>query len=275
MKPRSVILDLFGDYLRFVGSEVRAGDLVTLLSVLDVEPATTRMTLSRLKQEGWFTTERVGRETVYRLSHGLLTILDEGRERIFEPYQEDWDGWWTQVVFTLPESDRTLRDQLKKKLSWLGFGSVTPSTWMSPRSQVEQARALTEEFPGANIDVISARTGSIEESRSLVARCWDLSAMNSDYAEFLFGHRDLAEKAARLEGQDALAARVEVISTYRHFPFRDPSLPAALRPRGWHGDRAHDLFLELHSALGPAATRFVGSVVGADLEAPTLLRKNV
>ena len=275
MKPRSLILDLFGDYLRFAGSEVRAGDLVSLLATLGVEPATTRVTLSRLKQESWFTTERVGRETVYRLSAELLGILDEGRERIFAPYQDVWDGSWTQVVFHLPDSDRSIRDQLKRKLAWLGFGPLTASTWMSPRSQSDHARALRAEFPSAHISVLSARSESIDDDRALVAQCWDLETLNSDYIDFIVAHRKLATDASSLVGEEALRARVEIISTYRHFPFRDPSLPAALRPAGWRGEEAHSLFIDVHDALAPAAIDYVGGVVGADLKNPALLAKNI
>jgi phenylacetic acid degradation operon negative regulatory protein len=275
VKPRSLILDLFGDYLRFAGSEVRAGDLVTLLASLGVEPTTTRVTLSRLKQEGWFTTERVGRETLYRLSDELLVILDEGRERIFAPYENVWDGWWTQVVFHLPDSDRAVRDQLKRKLAWLGFGPLTASTWLSPRNQLEHARALREEFPLAHVSVLSSRTESIAEDRVLLDQCWDLDVLNADYARFIAAHRGLAESAGALEGEAALTARVEIISTYRHFPFRDPSLPEALRPAGWCGEQAHALFLQIHDALAPAALEHVGRVVGADLRSSALTAKNI
>ena len=275
MKPRSLLLDLFGDYLRFAGSEVRAGDLVALLAVLGVEPATTRVTLSRLKNEGWFTTERVGRETLYRLSDDLLHILDDGRERIFAPYADVWDGWWTQVVFQLPESDRAVRDQLKRRLSWLGFGPLTPSTWLSPRNQADHAKALRGEFPTAHISVVSARTDDLEEDRALVQQCWDLESLNADYAEFIRDHRELADRARQLSGKAALIARVEVISTFRHFPFRDPSLPELLWPIGWCGEEAHALFLSLHDDLAPAAIDYVSEVVGADLGGASRLAKNI
>ena len=110
IKPRQLVLDLFGDYLRYV-DEVQAGDIGALLSEFGVEPATSRVTLSRLRQEEWFTTRRAGRETFYRPTARLIDILDEGRERIFAPYPEEWDGAWTTVVFQLPEADRATRDE--------------------------------------------------------------------------------------------------------------------------------------------------------------------
>jgi phenylacetic acid degradation operon negative regulatory protein len=254
---------------------VKAGDLVVLLGTLGVEPAATRMTLSRLKQEGWFTTRRVGRETIYRLSDHLLDILDEGRARIFAEYEEEWDGWWTQVVFQTPESDRTVREQVKKQLAWLGFGMLTPSTWLSPREAKPEALKLQPEFRTASIDVLSSRTDDIEVDRSLVARCWDLARLDSDYRRFIEDHRHLLAEAPTITGPAALAVRTEIVSTYRHFPFRDPSLPIVLRPDGWPGATAHDLFLTVHRSLAAAAVAYVSDVVGVDVEAPDLRIQNM
>jgi phenylacetic acid degradation operon negative regulatory protein len=275
MKPRALILDIFGDYLRYADSEVKAGDLVILLGVLGVEPAATRMTLSRLKQEGWFTTRKVGRETIYRLSDHLLDILDEGRSRIFAEYEDHWDGWWTQVVFQTPESDRTVREQVRKKLAWLGFGPLTASTWLSPRDATSEALKLRAEFSSATVDVLRSRTDDLASDRALVQRCWDVEILVADYREFIAGHRHLVEVAPTLAGPKALAVRTEIVSTYRHFPFRDPSLPVDLRPGGWPGAEAHDLFLAVHRALAAAAVAYVSDVTGVDLHAAVLHPQNM
>ena len=264
-KPRSLILDLYGDYLRYIDSEIRAGDLVSLLDVFGVEPATTRVTLSRLRQEGWFTTRKVGRETRYRLSDELFAILDEGRERIFAPYPAVWDGWWTQVVFQLPEGARVQRDQLKKRLSWLGFGSLTTGVWLSPRTFPDGLSELRATYPDASVEVLRTRSDDAEQDRRLVARCWDVDELNRDYIRFIEQHEDLVPTARSLTGADALIGCVSLISTYRHFPFRDPSFPRVLRPVGWRGAEAHELFLTLHEAIEPAATRYVREVVEARL----------
>lgn len=275
MKPRALILDIFGDYLRYVGSEVRASDLVTLLSALGVEASTTRVTLSRLKQEGWFSTARIGRETIYRLSDEMLDVLIDGRARIFQPYAEEWDGAWTQVVFQLDESDRTVRDQLKKRLAWLGFGPLTSSTWLAPNDRREQAGRLRQEFASATIDVLEMRSEGVESDRDLAARCWDLITLNDDYSQFIDEHLELATSFRDLTGPAALAARTELVSTYRHFPFRDPSLPVALRPHDWSGATAHSMFLAAHRSLAPAATVYVESVIGVRVDAADLVRENI
>jgi phenylacetic acid degradation operon negative regulatory protein len=275
MKPRALILDMFGDYLRYVGSEVRASDLVTLLTTLGVEASTTRVTLSRLKQEGWFVTRRVGRETIYALSSELLAVLEDGRARIFQPYASEWDGTWTQVVFQLDESDRSVRDQAKKRLAWLGFGPLTTSTWMSPGDRRLEAQRLRQEFSSATIDVLIARSEGVDEDRLLAERCWDLTALNDDYEVFIAEHTALLDSIRDLTGPAALAARTELVSNYRHFPFRDPSLPVALRPANWGGARAHEMFLDAHDSLGPAAIEYVESVIGTRVDVSSLLAQNI
>ncbi|MDF2506179.1 MAG: hypothetical protein K0Q52_38 [Microbacterium sp.] len=275
MKPRAVILDIFGDYLRYAGSEVRAGDLTVLLGALGVEPPTVRVTLSRLSAEGWFTRRRAGRETMYRLGDEIREVLDDGRTRLFASYPEDWDGWWTEVVFQMPEGDRATRDRLKKRVAWAGFGALSASTWISPRASREEARTLASEFPAVTVDVLVMRTDDQALDRDLTRRCWDLDALNTDYTRFISEHEGLARRMASLDGPEAFAARTELISTYRHFPFRDPWLPRALRPQGWRGAEAHALFLEIHEALAPASNRYVSSVVGEDIRVSTLTAKNM
>ncbi|MFC8797759.1 PaaX family transcriptional regulator C-terminal domain-containing protein [Promicromonospora sp. NPDC057138] len=266
LKPRALILDLFGDYLRYAGGEAKAGDLVTLLGAFGVEPATVRMTLTRLRRERWFTTRREGREASYVLSAHMLGVLQTGRERIFAEYDEPWDQHWTTVVQQNAKPDRATRDQLRRQLSWLGFGSLTASTWMTPRDRSADVRDLAAEFSDVHFTVMRARTGGLEADRDVVERCWDLDRINQLYERFLADHAHLA--GATLRGADALVARTTLIDGYRHFPFVDPWLPKDLRPAGWLGAEANHLFRTAHRELGPAATAYVSEVIGGPIDSP-------
>jgi phenylacetic acid degradation operon negative regulatory protein len=265
--PRALILDLYGDYLRYAGTEARAGDLVALLGVFGVEPAAVRMTLTRLRRERWFTTRREGREARYALSEHMLRVLQTGRERIFADYDESWDGAWTTVVQQSTSADRSTREQVRRQLSWLGFGPLTASTWMTPRDRSGEVRDEAAEFPEVSFTVMRSRTDDLEVDRDIVARCWDLDRINGMYAQFIAEYTDLAAGPALL-GADALLARTASIASYRHFPFLDPWLPKDLRPDGWLGAEANRLFLRLHRDLGPAATGFVSEVVGRRIDGP-------
>ena len=263
-KPRALILDLFGDYLRYAGSEVRLADITELLAVFDIEPATVRVNLSRLRKEGWFTTRRVGRETVYSLTPHMLEILDEGRERIFRRRDETWEGRWTMAIYQVPESERAVREQLRKQLAWHGFGQLSPSTWLSPHDLISEVREIAAENPLAKVDALWCGTGDVEEDRDLAARCWDLEQLGADYQQFIRTYAALNDEAlnAGKDGRAALVERMRIIGDFRRFLFRDPYLPRELQPKGWPSTEAYGLFGAVHRQLGPGATEFVSGIIG-------------
>jgi hypothetical protein len=85
MKPRAIVWDLFGDHLRYIdGGRVPMRVLNQLLDMFGVGESTTRVVLSRMRREGWFTTSRDGRQTSYALTGRSVRMLDEGQARIFD-----------------------------------------------------------------------------------------------------------------------------------------------------------------------------------------------
>lgn len=266
--PRALILDLFGDYLRYVDCEVRLGPLTTLFEAFDIAPATVRVTMSRLRREGWFTSRRQGRETVYTLSPHMLEVLDDGRHRIFAPASSPWDGSWTMVIYQLSEADRQGREQLRKELAWQGFGPLTTSTWLAPGDRRKDVNTLASAFPAAQIDVLRCTSDGLDHDRELVDRCWDLSGLAAEYDAFNAENRALVPRARVLVGAEAMVERTRVTTTFRHFPFKDPRLPEELRPAAWPGVEAHQVFHDVHAILGPPARAYVSSVVGLDVPAP-------
>lgn len=262
MRPKDLVMDLFGDYIRYMGGSIRLSQLSQLLELFGVEPTTTRVTLSRMRKDGWVETQRHGREMDYSATPKLLEVLDEGRERIFAPPRTPWTGQWTMVLYQIPESRRAERERLKKTLSWEGFGQLNPTTWVSPRDVREKMCAALECDRDENIHVVTMSTGALERDRRLAQQCWDLEELADDYRRFIGRWADRVTMNLREMGpQEALVDRVELVSAYRRFPFRDPYLPAALQPDGWPGDAAYETFVRAHQALAGAATSFVSSVL--------------
>jgi phenylacetic acid degradation operon negative regulatory protein len=262
VKPRSLVLDMFGEYLRYLGPDVRLTQVTNLLNEFEVTPATVRVTMSRLKKEGWFTGRREGRETVYSLTQTMLDVLDEGRQRIFAPPARPWTGEWTMVIYQMSEAERVERNQLRKTLAWHGFGPLTTSTWLAPGDRALEVRAFVDKALRDQVDVLRCTSEGIVHDRDMATRCWDLETLAADYTAFVDAHQPLARKAAQLSGAEALIARTELISTFRHFPFRDPRLPLEIRPAPWPGDEAHASFRRTYDELGQAARAHVSDLVG-------------
>ncbi|MHA6779705.1 PaaX family transcriptional regulator [Pseudonocardia saturnea] len=262
MKARSLVFDLFGDYLRYRGGEARLRTLTTLMGCFDVPEATVRVVVTRLRKEGWLESRRDGRETTYLLTDAAWRLLDEGRSRIFDRAAGPWDGQWHMVIYSVPETERALREQLRKKLSWLGFGPLSASVWLSPHDRIEQVRADFGELPTVRLDAFHARSEGAGSDRDMADRAWDLAGLDRDYAAMLAEYRPRLDgyRSGELLGRDALVERMRLMHYYRRFPFRDPDLPPELLPAGWSGRAAHEVFLEAHGQLRAAADGFVDAV---------------
>ncbi len=265
MKARSLMFDLFGDYLRYRGGAVRLRSLVALMACFDVPEPTVRVVATRLRKEGWLESRRDGRETIYALTDAAWRLLDEGRSRIFARASGPWDGRWHMVLYQVPETDRALREQLRKRLTWLGFGALAPSVWISPRDRTAQVRQYFAEYPAARLDLFSCQSEGPGADRDMAGRAWDLSTLDRDYAAMIEQYRPRLAACRRgaLSRRDALVERMRLIHDYRMFPFRDPDLPPELLPEGWSGRAAHEVFLEAHGLLRAPAEGYVDGILEA------------
>ncbi|MEU6579070.1 PaaX family transcriptional regulator C-terminal domain-containing protein [Streptomyces sp. NPDC046805] len=260
------MFDLFGDYLRYRDGEVRLRGLVALMACFDVPEATVRVVAARMRKEGWLESRKDGRETVYALTGAAWELLDEGRARIFHRARGPWDGQWHMVVYSVPETERALREQVRKKLAWFGFGPLSSAIWLSPHDRTDEVLAAFEGSPAIRLDTFRSRSSGLESDRDIASRAWDLKALDQDYAELLETYRPRLSRYRNgaLTAQEGLVERMRLIHDYRLFPFRDPDLPPELLPAGWHGRLAHEVFLEAHGLLRVRAEECVDALLAAN-----------
>jgi phenylacetic acid degradation operon negative regulatory protein len=265
VKPRSIVFDLFGDYVRYHGGAARLRTLATLMDCFGVSESTVRVTLARLRKEGWFEVRREGRESLYALTARSVRLLDEGRARIFERERDAWDRHWYLVIYSVPETQRVTRDHVRKELAWLGFGPLAASTYICPHDRLRQVRETLADLPEVQLDMLRCQSGGIPVDREMAARCWDLAGLNADYKALLRTYRSRmpAYRAGELSPREALVERMRLTHDYRKFPFRDPDLPVELLPAGWVGREAHELFLQAHDLLRAPAEKFYSEVADA------------
>lgn len=264
VKPRSIVFDLFGDYVRYRGGAVRLRTLTTLLDCFDVGESTVRVVLARLRKEGWFEARRDGRESRYALNAKSLRLLDEGRARIFERVRGEWDRHWHLVIYSVPETNRATRDHVRKELSWLGFGPLAASTYICPHDRSRQVKEALADLASVRLDVLRCSSSGLPVDREMASRCWDLAGLNADYKALLRTYRArlAGYRAGALSPRESLVERMRLTYDYRKFPFRDPDLPVELLPAGWVGREAHEMFLEAHELLRTPAEKFYDEVAG-------------
>lgn len=276
-RPTDLVFTLFGEYLLGRTESVWVGSLIALLAPFGLTEGGVRTVLSRMAKKGWLTSTRKGRHSFYSLTPRGRRLLEEGQARIFRPpHPEAWDGRWLLLAYSIPEDDRRLRDRLRDRLAWLGFGSIGNGLWISPHDVLAKVEELATSLGLEDRYVgFSARRAGGEPLADLVARCWDLGALARGYRDFTGRWAPVLDEAVRrpLPPEESFSLRFDLIHEYRGFPLLDPGLPRELLPDPWPGDVAADTFRRLHDALiGPAdahVSQILDAAPESAMRAPT------
>jgi phenylacetic acid degradation operon negative regulatory protein len=216
--------------------------------------------------KGWLHAERRGQRSYYALTLRGRRLLEEGEARIYRPAQAaEWDGRWTLLAYSIPEELRPVRDRLRTRLSWLGFGSLGNGLWISPHDVSARVRDIGDELGVArHLELFRAEHCGFSDRDSLVSQCWDLPAVNVLYESFIERHlgafRSMKASREPVAPEAAYVKRFELVHEYREFPLLDPFLPRPLHPRDWAGECAQALFQAYHALLSDAADAYIAEV---------------
>lgn len=265
-----LIFNLFGDYIMPRGGRIWTPDLLYLLDLLGVSERAARSTLSRMKKRGWFTTVKDGRQSRYDLTPAGRAICEAGNQRIFEPPLDNWDGQWHLVVYSLPEEMRKIRNEVRKKLVWFGYGNLAPGTWIAPHDRHKELEpSLIELGVQQYVDLFSGEHMGITSDEALVRRCWDLEEIAAAYRAFFEKHRfrykhfctNWTQKKPTAE--ETFCYRFWLTYEFQQFPRLDPNLPMELLPDEWIGYKARQMFKDCRELLNQEVQPFLDKVIGA------------
>ncbi len=266
---QDMVFTLYGDYIRHRGGEAWTGSLIELLGLFGLPEQAVRSTLSRMSKKNWLKSRRAGRHSFYSLTPKCIELLEEGAKRIFQPRCDPWDGRWHLLTYTIPESKRSLRRTLRKRLLWIGFGALHQGTWISPRDLRGEVELIVDELDvRPYVELFHAEHCGFASDEEIVARCWNLKQLNDYYADFVTRYDPLfQEHQARLVAgnrpvpQECFVQCFMLIHEYRASPYLDPNLPLELLPDDWLGERAARLFQQYHDLLSEEAKSFVDAVL--------------
>lgn len=260
----SLLRTVIGGNLRAHGGWMATSTLVVLMAELGVTAERTRTALTRLKAKGMLVAQARERSAGYLLSDGAAAMLARGDRRIYNPrLMADGDSWCL-ISFSVPESQRSLRHQLRRRLAWIGCGTVAPALWVCPEYLAGEVQEIVADL-GLGDQVTMFLAGGLLGARDLsraVASWWDLAAISALHEQFLAGHsRGIISFRSDPRPQTAFRVWTTALDAWRPVPYLDPGLPASLLPAEWPGNLSTPLFLELLDAVMPVAAGYVDAVV--------------
>ncbi len=253
LRPQSVLLTFFGDYLDDTTLAVSSSSVIELLGAAGVSEQAARATLSRMVRRSFLHRHTEGRRAFFSLTDfGLRTVLD-GRNRAQEPdaFDRTWDGRWTLVSFSLPENAQRRRHELRAVLSWAGFGMVNNGLWAAPR-EVDAVALLEHLDVLDHVHVFSVRPEAPTDPGELARRSFDLTEVAHRYAAFLVRWRPVGRAGAAAVA-DPLAARVVLSADWLQVIRDDPRLPPDFLDASWPAVPARALYRGLADDLRPRA----------------------
>ncbi|MEU3169249.1 PaaX family transcriptional regulator C-terminal domain-containing protein [Streptosporangium sp. NPDC006930] len=239
-RPQSLIFSFLGIHALDRGTAISSGSIIEVFARLGVSEEAVRSTLARMVKRDLLTRYRVGRRVYVGLTPHAEAVLRDGRRRIWETgaVNRDWDGTWTVVGFSLPDSRRSTRHDLRSRLIWAGFGPLQSGLWIAPGAK-EVCGVLESLEVDDHVTVLTARAFKPTEAADLVAKAFDIEQIAQRYRAFL-ARWDLTRPLP--DAPDDLVRQLVLHTDWLQLVRQDPHLPAEHLPGDWPAIRAEQVF---------------------------------
>ncbi|MER6831543.1 PaaX family transcriptional regulator C-terminal domain-containing protein [Streptosporangium sp. NPDC000563] len=239
-RPQSLIFSFLGIHALDRGTAISTGSIIEVFARLGVSEEAVRSTLARMVKRDLLTRHRVGRRVYVGLTPHAEAVLRDGRRRIWETgaVNRDWDGTWTVVGFSLPDSRRSTRHDLRSRLIWAGFGPLQSGLWIAPGAR-EVCGVLESLEVDDHVTVLTARAFKPTEAADLVAKAFDIEQIARRYRAFLT-RWDLTRPLP--DAPDDLVRQLVLHTDWLQLVRQDPHLPAEHLPGDWPAIRAEQVF---------------------------------
>ncbi|MCX5052864.1 MULTISPECIES: PaaX family transcriptional regulator [unclassified Streptomyces] len=252
LRPQSLLLTFLGDQVLGRDVCVYSGSVIDVFERAGVGEQATRSTLTRMVNRGLLRRQREGRRMYFGLTEHSIAVLRDGEHRVWQTgaVNRHWDGTWTLLGFSLPESWQRQRHDLRSKLTWSGFGPLFSGLWIAP-GEIDVSELVSELGLAAHVKVFRAHADAGMDIGAMIEDTWDLSELAAGYEEFV---RRWETWESRLpDADDALALRLRLQAEWLRIIRRDPRLPVKHLPDDWPAERAEKTFRAVHERLTPLA----------------------
>ncbi|MEU8845353.1 PaaX family transcriptional regulator C-terminal domain-containing protein [Streptomyces sp. NPDC048564] len=259
-RPQSLMLAFFGNHVLEEGDLcVYSGSIIEVLGRVGVGEQAVRSTLTRMVNRGLLRRRREGRKMFFGLTPQATRVLEDGRTRIWQQgaVNDDWDGSWTLLGFSLPDSWNRRRHDLRSRLAWSGFGALYSGLWIAP-GKVDVAAVVSELDLADHVKIFHALADDSTDIAQMIHGTWDLESIAARYVTFdkrWTAHLDAGA------GDDPIGTRLRLVSEWLWTIRTDPRLPARHLPAEWPARAAQETFRRVAEHTELPARRMAGELL--------------
>ncbi len=221
----SLVITAFGDSVQHRGGRISTMRLGLLLGRIGIEPGALRTALSRLGRDGWVSSERQGRASLYRLTDKGAAEYRDASPRI---YAAPVQGRTTEWALSLDDDPKALK---------IGGLSLRPAAAPHPETGFRMTGQLEQIAPAVRNSLLPP--DHLAALRALL--------------------RDLDSLPPNLSPLDAAAARTLLIHRWRRIVLRFAEVPPDLLPDDLPCPRRR--MAEAYAALTPGAEDWLSTAL--------------
>lgn len=244
---------------------IAVADLLALLEDVGLDGPGVRAAVARLKKKKLLEPENRNNIAGYRATQELQTVLAEGESTIFatDPPASLDDGWLL-AIFSVPESERERRRQLRNNLTSLGFGPIASGVFMAPRHvEANARRLLSRNDLSSYVHLFQSQHVGFGVLEDLTKSAWNDADLGESYRGFTEANHGVVEtvKLSRTPDRDAFVACMHALEDWRPLPYLDPGLPDEVQSFAPERSIAQALFAEIGAELKDISNRHVRSTL--------------
>lgn len=234
----------------FARDQVPGPLLVQVMSDLGIAPTSSRALFSRMFGRGQLESQRQGRVASYRLAG---TFAEQFRSVRFHLAEPEWPGHFNTVVYDVAETNRPLRDELRREADNNGFASPRPGMliglgdtgWVDRLEADRRAQSVETKALGAEVLEVGEFHCSLESARRLAQTAWKLDDHAARLAARCTALEDeIATGEEFPDGAAALRSHYDLWVGLSRVTLDVPALPTALLPDRWARGRLQQLTLQ-------------------------------
>ena len=256
----SIIRTITGLYIRHEKTPVARTRIVELAHAAGVSVPAAQTAISRLIDREVL---EAAQSSTLRVSSAAQQMFERGTRRIFTPRQMSGSDPWCLVAYSLPETLRSVRHQVRKHFLQLGGGTLGSGLWIFPEYLREEVSAVLNALGAReHATLFTAQQPYFPGTPQQAAgQWWDLERLGTLHRAFL-------ESTASLDSSDiappsAYRGYVTMVDSWRALPYLDPGLPEFMLPAHWPGDESRERFLALSTAFQESALLFARSLLAS------------
>lgn len=260
---RSILVTIFGDSVLPIRNDIWLSQLFRLTEIFGFSTRLVRTSMFRLTAEGWFTSERSGRQSIYTLTPFAIEESNRAASRIYRAEPADWSGPWSVVVLDAAVITDDDRRRLTQHLRWRGFMQIGNGVFGSPETSTREANKLCKSLGLGSVPV-----GSLEFSNLAAAvgdgyliGDLDIAAQSEVLREFIDVYGPLTAGELSCTPIEAFGLRTALVHDLRRIRLHGPDLPGHLFPFDWLGERATAIAAALYATTSRRACSALSEIL--------------